>query len=217
MNEFSKIKGIVIGCPLPRSFFETTGTGENDHQIHAGSYHYAMQAAGIERANLIPYTSILPPIARKITVQEGMARIQHGAEMKVIQAAAHADTQLGEKRATSAILYGWLRPKDDKNAPHAGGLVCEYNGNESADDAFANLRACLKGLFKNPDRNNYVFADEYNLDIQPMLSATIEPKKRFGTALCALAFVDYFIPVLAHNLSAEKAEIVQAALARRGL
>ncbi len=210
-------KGILIGCPLPRSFFETTGTGESEHQVHAGSYHYAMQAAGVERANLIPYTSILPAIARKITVQEGMARIKHGAEMKVIQAAAHVDKKTGEKRATSAILYGWLRPKGDKQAPHAGGLVCEYNGNETQDAADKNLHACLKGLFKNPDRNNYVFADEYDLDIQQLIAATVEPKKRFGTALCALAFVDYFVPILGHNLAREKMQILQTALAQRGL
>ncbi len=212
-----KAKGLVIGCPLPRSFFEATGTGESDHQIHAGSYHYAMQAAGVERANLIPYTSILPSIARKITVQEGMARIQHGAEMKVIQAAAHVDIAAGQKRATAAILYGWLRPKNDKTAPHAGGLVCEYNGDGTAEEAYQNLYACLQGLFNNPDRNGYVFADHYMLDVQPMLSATIEPKKRFGTALCALAFVDYLIPVLAHNLNGKVVELAQTVMVQRGV
>ena len=194
---------VIIKCPLPRDFFETTGIGESDHQIHAGSYHLAMQQARIERANLIAYTSILPATARRISVQEGVKQIQHGCEMKIIQAAAHVDKKSGEKRATAAIMYGLLYPKERK-APHAGGLVCEYNGNGTIEDARENLTACLDGLYRNPDPEGKSFADEYELKDVRFISSTIEPKKRFGTALVALAFVNYIIPVISQNLFPEK-------------
>jgi arginine decarboxylase len=207
-------KNLVIKCPLPKDFFETTGIGESDHQIHAGSYHLAMQQARIERANLIAYTSILPSTARRITVQEGVKQIQHGSEMKIIQAAAHVDKKTGEKRATAAIMYGLLYKKGSAeqssaglfssgkkgSKKHEGGLVCEYNGNGTLAEARENLTNCLDGLYKNPNPDGKSFADEYELRDIRFLSSTVEPKKRFGTALCALAFVNYIIPVISHEM-----------------
>jgi arginine decarboxylase len=191
-------KNLIIKCPLPKDFFETTGIGESDHQIHAGSYHLAMQQARIERANLIAYTSILPSTARRISVAEGVKQIQHGSEMKIIQAAAHVDKKTGDKRATAAIMYGLLYKKGSKK--HEGGLVCEYNGNGTVQEAEENLTNCLDGLYRNPDPDGKSFADEYELKDVRFLSATVEPQKRFGTALCALAFVNYIIPVVSHEM-----------------
>jgi len=193
-------KGLVIGCPVPYEYFETKGKGESDLQIHAGSYHIALQEARIERANIMVYSSILPAIAKRITIEEGVKRIQHGAEMKVIQAAAHADTTKGQKRATAAIMYGHLY----KNGEFSGGLVCEYNDHGTVEEAKENLTACLDGLYKNPNPDGKSFADEYELKDIKFISETIEPTKRFGTALVALAFVNYFVPVLAHNVLKEK-------------
>ena len=190
-------KNLIIKCPLPKDYFETTGIGESDHQIHAGSYHLAMQQARIERANLIAYTSILPSTARRISITDGVKQIQHGSEMKIIQAAAHVDKKTGDKRATAAIMYGLLYKKGSKK--HEGGLVCEYSGNGTVEDARQNLTSCLDGLYTNPDPDGKSFSDEYELKDVRFLSSTVEPKKRFGTALCALAFVNYIIPVIAQE------------------
>ncbi|MBW3016023.1 pyruvoyl-dependent arginine decarboxylase, partial [Candidatus Woesearchaeota archaeon] len=150
--------------------------------------------------NLIPYTSILPRIAKEIPLEEGISRVEHGAEMKVIQAAAHVDKEKGEKRATAAILYGWLHPRK-RGAQHVGGLVCEYNGPGTIREARDNLTKCLDDLYQKPNRAGFAFSERYDLRKAPILAATIEPKERFGTALAALAFVRYFMPVLGQNIT----------------
>lgn len=205
MNRSQKgFKGFVIGCPIPRKFFKTKGKGESDYQVHAGSYHVALQEAGIERANIMTYSSILPGIAQEIPADEGMKMINHGAEMKVIQAASHVDTKTGAKRATAAIIYGWLFPK--KGGPTAGGLVCEYSEHGTVEEARKNLTACLDGLYRNKDRNGKSFAEDYDLRDVTFIFETVEPKKRFATALVALAFVDYFVPVLEQNVVVDARE-----------
>jgi arginine decarboxylase len=196
-------KGIVIGLPMPREYFETQGSGESDFQIHAGSYHIALQRAGVEIANIVAYSSIMPPTAQQITREEGMKKISHGSEMKVIQAAAHVDRNKGESRATAAIMYGWLFPKN--GGPTIGGLVCEYNGSASVQEARDNLTNCLDGLYKSRDNNGKSFSDNYDLKNVRFISESITPEKRFGTALVILAFVNYFVPVIEQNVFADNA------------
>jgi len=208
-------RGIVVGCPIPRKYFETSGKGESDYQVHAGSYHVALQQAGIERANIMAYSSIMPAIAQRIGREEGFRMIQHGAEMKVIQAAAHVDTATGNRRATAAIMYGLLYPKS--GGPTIGGLVCEYNGSAAVEEAKANLHSCLDGLYRGPDIHGRRFSDEYELRDVRFLSETIEPKKRFGTALVVLAFVDYFVPVLEQDAFDQEQEEVALAVAEQAL
>jgi arginine decarboxylase len=203
----SGYKGIVIAPPLPYEFFVTSGIGQSKHQIHAGSYHDAMRAAGVELGNLIPYTSILPRIAKEIPLEEGVQRIEHGAEVKVIQAAAHVDLESKLKRATSGILFAWLHPKGKRG--RIGGLVCEYNGNGTVDEARENLESCMDGLYRGPNRSGKTFAESHDLKGRRFISATIEPKERYGTALTALAFVSYVIPVLDQNVF-EKDELAEA-------
>ena len=54
---------MLVGNRIPKDFFVTTGTGESDLTIHAGSYHLALKNAGIEMCNIMTYSSILPNIA----------------------------------------------------------------------------------------------------------------------------------------------------------
>jgi len=189
-------KGTVTECPIPYEYFISTGTGESGDQNHAGSYHKAMRMAGVELGNLVPYTSILPPIAKEIPIEEGIKRIRHGAQVGVIQAAAHIDREKGQKRATSAILYGFLYPKGQKGGKHAGGLVCEYNGEGTPEEAIKNVNSCLDELYTGKNREGFAFSDKYDLVKQKPLVATIEPKQRYGTAFCVLAFVSYVVPAL---------------------
>lgn len=192
--------GLLVGCPIPRKYFESRGRGESDFQVHAGSYHMAMQAAGVERFNLMPYTSILPAAARRVSIDDAVADIPHGSEMKVIQAAAHVDRTAGETRATAAIIYGLLRPKNRPRAAHIGGLVCEYNGPLTVEEARQNLEGCLKGLHEQTDRKGVRFSDSYDLTGIRFISETATPTKRFGTALVVIGFADYIIPVKAQNV-----------------
>jgi arginine decarboxylase len=201
-------RGILIGRPIPKDFFLTKGKGESKHGVHAGSYHIALQEAGIEKANIMAYSSILPGIANRISKEDGMKQIQHGEEMKVIQAAASVDLEKGEKRATAAIMYGWLFPKN--GGPTVGGLVCEYSGNGTVEEAHENLRLCLDGLYQNPDLHGVRFSDEYELRDTEFISETIEPTQRYGTALAIIAFVNHVVPVLDENFIVQPKEVMVA-------
>lgn len=189
--------GIVIAPPIPYEFFVTQGKGESPHQIHAGSYHKAMADAGVELGNLMAYSSILPKISKEIPVKEGIDRIVHGAEIKLIQAAAHIDATSGRKKATAGIMFA--RVYDKKR--DIGGLVCECNEYETPEQTEKNLRDCLQDLYVNRSRHKpESFKDRgYTLGEPKFIFETVEPKDRYGTALVALAFVSHFVPVLAQN------------------
>ncbi len=174
----------LIGTRIPKDFFKTKGIGESDITIHAGSYHLALKNAGIEMCNIMNYSSILPAIANQID----KPTLIHGAVLETISAVSNAKS--GE-RATVGIIYGWLHNKITKEK--YGGLVCEYNGDLTKEDAEAELRLSLNELYTNG------FSEEYDLlDIELMMESFI-PKKKFGTALVSLCFTSYVIPILEEN------------------
>lgn len=180
---------ILIGNRLPRTFFETTGTGESDITIHAGSYHLALRDAGIEMANIMTYSSILPATARLVS-EKGY--IAHGSVMETISAIAHAEQY---QRATAAIIYAWLH---DHSGHRYGGLVCEYSGNMIEPDVRWHLRDMLFELYHNGYDHLYMGKPRF-------LVSTFTPTKRYGTAVAALCFTDYIVPVL-HAENAECTE-----------
>jgi arginine decarboxylase len=176
------IQGILTGNRIPVDYFETSGTGESDITIHAGSYHLALKSAQIEMCNIIAYSSILPGIARKIEKPE---HIEHGAVMESIMSVCHAEK--GE-RATAGIIYGWLN--DNQSGKRFGGLVCEHYGNYDEKELTRRLKASLEELYWNG------FSDRYQLDGTHILSESFIPRKNFGTALVALCFTSYYYPVI---------------------
>jgi arginine decarboxylase len=175
-------QGLVIGNRIPKDYFITMGTGESDITIHAGSYHLALKSAGIERANIMTYSSILPSIANLVNQPDYYT---HGAVMETIMAVAHSNK--GE-RATAGIIYGWLHHRE--TGERYGGLVCEHNGNYSKPAIEEMLRASLNELYYNG------FEEEYTLGETTLLKESFIPKKKFGTALVALCFTNYLYPVI---------------------
>jgi len=176
------VREIVVGKRVPRDFFIASGVGESDIAVHAGSYHLALKDAGIERCNIINYSSILPRVAKEV-VRPSL--IIHGSVMETISAVANC--KKGE-RATAAIIFGWLY--DKKTGEKYGGLVCEYNGNKNIKDAEIELRASLNELYVNG------FDDKFELRDIVVNFKSVEPRKKFGTALVAICFVNYIVPVL---------------------
>ena len=175
-------KNVVIGKRVPRDFFITSGVGESDITVHAGSYHLALKDAGIEMCNIMNYSSILPKIAREV---ERPLDLEHGSVMEVISAVATCGK--GE-RATASVIFGWLY--DRTTGEKYGGLVCEYNGSKSVEDAEVELRMSLNELYVNG------FDDRFELRDITVNSKSVEPTKKFGTALVAICFVSYVVPVI---------------------
>ena len=175
------LQGVLIGNRIPKDYFVTKGCGESDITVHAGSYHLALKEAGIEMANIMTYSSILPGIATEIRKP---SHIEHGAVMETIMAVANG--RKGEE-ISAGIIYGWLT--DRETGKKYGGLVCEHNGNYFESELKHKLQASLNELYYNG------FEERYHLGETKMITQSFTPRKKFGTALVALCFNNYFIPV----------------------
>ena len=174
-------ESLIIGNRIPKDFFITKGVGESDITTHAGSFHLALKDAGIERANIIQYSSILPRIANEIDNYE----ITHGEVMETILAVSNG--MLGE-RLTAGIIFGWLF--DKKTGEKVGGLVSEENGNYPEDVIEERLNQSLHEIYENG------FADKYYLKIEKTIIETFVPEKQYGSAIVAICFVNYIYPIL---------------------
>jgi len=181
------VNGIIVRNLIPRCYFITSGAGESDITIHAGSYHMALEDAGIAGCNIVRYSSIIPNEAREVK----KPKLVHGAELKVIE--ARADARKG-KLATAGICYGWLY---DKNNRRFGGIVTEYLGNSSHGDAENELERGLEEIARAS------FRDKELRDVK-MLIKSFEPSKRYGTALVSICFVDFILPVSGESKMAIK-------------
>ncbi|UCD04184.1 MAG: pyruvoyl-dependent arginine decarboxylase [Candidatus Woesearchaeota archaeon] len=169
---------------MPKDFFITSGVGESNITVHAGSYHLALKDAGIERCNIITYSSILPAISQEVE-KPNPEELVHGSVVETIIACSTAKKG---KRATAGIIFGWLYDKETNQK--YGGIVCEYNGNYTETKAVASLRESLQELYVSG------FMDKYNLGDIKLITKSFVPKKRYGTALIALCFMNYVCPVI---------------------
>jgi arginine decarboxylase len=174
-------QNVIIGNRIPKDFFITTGHGESDITIHAGSYHLALKEAGIEMCNIMTYSSIMPSIATEIE----RPQMTHGEVMESIMAVAHSTKG---KPATAGIIYGWLY--DKITGKKYGGLVCEHNGNYSKKEVERLLHSSLNELYING------FNDKYDLKDIRMTTESFTPKKKHGTALVAICFKNYVVPIV---------------------
>jgi arginine decarboxylase len=175
-------KLLLVGNRIPRDFFITSGCGESNITIHAGSYHLALKDAGIERCNIVTYSSILPAIATEI---EKPKELVHGSVMETIMACSHS--RKGQL-ATAGIILGWLY--DRTSGKKYGGLVCEYNGNDSEEEAKVNLEASFNELYVNG------FIDDYEIKDIKIITKSFIPSKKFGTSIVALCFTNYIYPAV---------------------
>ena len=172
----------IFGMRIPKDYFVTSGQGESDITVHAGSYHLALKEAGIEMCNIISYSSIMPKIAQEV---EKPKTLTHGAVLESITAVANSEKG---KRATAGIIYGWLY--DRKTDKRYGGLVCEYNGHQEESVVSEQLRASLNELYVNG------FDEQFELRNERLTMRSFIPQKKHGTALVAVCFLNYIFPKL---------------------
>ncbi|MDO9577240.1 MAG: pyruvoyl-dependent arginine decarboxylase [Candidatus Cloacimonadales bacterium] len=180
------MKGLLIGNRIPREYFITRGTGESDITIHAGSYHLALKEAGIEKTNIMTYSSILPAIAQEIPQPKNYV---HGEVMETIMVAAHGE---GGTRVTAGIIYGWLYNR--KTGEKYGGLVCEHNGPYPKQEIEDLLSSSLQELYTNG------FEEDYELKDFKVITESFIPHKKHGTALVALCFTNYIYPIISEEI-----------------
>jgi arginine decarboxylase len=173
---------IVIGCRIPKDYFVTKGRGESNITIHAGSYHLALKDAGIEICNIMQYSSILPGIAQQIEKPE---KFVHGQVMETIMAVCNSKNG---QLCTAGIISGWLHNK--RTGERYGGLVCEHYGQITRNEVEKRLAASIEELYANG------FSEEYELKDINIFIESFRPKKKHGTALVAMCFTNYVVPLV---------------------
>ncbi|MFA5020419.1 MAG: pyruvoyl-dependent arginine decarboxylase [Candidatus Pacearchaeota archaeon] len=178
-NEYQK--GFLFGNRIPKDYFIAKGKGESNITIHAGSYHLALKNAGIEMCNIMTYSSILPSIAREIKRPK---KLIHGSVMETIMAVANSSK--GE-RATAGIIFGMLYNKI--SGEKYGGLVCEYNGSLTEAECKKQLSMSLNELYING------YSKKFNLKNIKCITKTITPRKKYGTSIVALCFLNYLFKI----------------------
>jgi arginine decarboxylase len=181
-QSISKERLILVGNRIPKDFFLTAGIGQSDITIHAGSYHLALKDAGIERCNIVTYSSILPAIATEIERPENLI---HGSVMETIMTCSNANKG---QTATVGLIFGWLY--DRITGEKYGGLVCEYNGHDSEEFAIKSLELSLNELYTNG------FEEKYEIRDVRINARSFVPDKKFGTAIVALCFTNYIYPTI---------------------
>ena len=176
-------KQIVLGCRIPKDYFITSGIGESDVGIHAGSYDDALKAANIENCNIIVYSSVMPPEAHEVPRPE---KIHHGAVLETIQAVMSGNK--GEILTAGLITWKVRRCADGRVI---GGFVAEYNGYASQETGAENLHEAMLGMNERRGYNQ----DYEIIDVKTIVRS-FSPKKNYGTIIVAIGFTSYIHPIL---------------------
>lgn len=179
-----KVGELTIGTRVPHEYFIVRGSGESDLGYHPGAYDIALEkAGGVQNYNHISYSSILPKDSVRIPAPPG--EYDHGAVLESITAEA-GKGQINPKRLTAGIII----TKIFKKGELVGGLVAEYNGSGTREEATAFLKKNVQGMIERRYGSNDI-AIEDELFIE-----TIEPKSKFACALVLLGFTSYKVPLL---------------------
>jgi len=171
---------MLIGNRIPCEYFITSGVGESDITIHAGSFDQALRDAGIHNVNIITYSSIMPKKARKVEKRE----LKFGSVAETIMAVANGERG---QRVTAGLIIGWVY---DEKGNRVGGLVAEYHGSDEEETARRILRESIEEMFKSR------FSSNYQLKEVETYTRSFIPKKKYGTAIVAIVFVSYEYPEL---------------------
>ena len=129
---------------IPNKVFFTKGVGV--HKDRLASFEMALRKAGIEGANLVYVSSILPPNCRIITKEQGMQYLKPGQITYCVM--ARSDTNEPNRLISAAI--GVAVPKDENSygylsEHHAYGETDEKTG-EYAEDVAATMLATTQGI-----------------------------------------------------------------------
>jgi arginine decarboxylase len=118
----------------------------------------------------------------RMDAQPDRRPIVHGSVMEHIGAVATCE--YGES-ATAGLIFGWLY---DDDGDRYGGLVCEYSGGLVEDKVPGHLREMLNELHTN----GYEHFALRDIEVH---TRSVTPEKMYGTALVAICFQSYLIPV----------------------
>jgi len=174
---------MIVGNRIPREYFVTSGKGESDITVHAGSFDRALREANIHNYNIIKYSSIMPRTAVRVDMPKKRV---HGSVMECIMAEKYGNK--GEDLA-AGIIIGWVFEKE--SGENIGGLVAEYSGNANKEKAEEKLNKMIEEMFEcRYDK------EVFELGEREIFIETLVPQKNYGSVLVAICFTSHEIPVL---------------------
>lgn len=195
----------LLGNRLPYEYFITQGKGESNAgskglPYETGSYDAALFNAGIQNANVIEYTSVMPTESKEISREEGLQRLQWGEVLECIK--AQANGKRGSKISAAVITTSVTDPK----GKYLGGFACEYSGSGTKEDAGKSLMDSIVGMIERRGygimKNPSLFQDnitDKGYKIHPgkhFVYEDLKVTKEHGSVFTAICFVSYMFPVL---------------------
>ena len=195
----------MIGNRIPYEYFITHGKGESNIDseglpYETGSYDVALTCAGIQNANIVNYTSVIPTGAKQITKKEGLKRLQWGEVMECIT----ANTNGHRGAHISAGLM--VTEVTDYKGKYMGSFVCEYSGSGNKEQAQESLLYSIAGMIQRRGygsleslKMNRANKTDKGYTVHPgkiFIYDDLHIKKKHGSVLVAICFVSYHIPLL---------------------
>jgi len=197
---------IILGNRVPYEYFITKGKGESNAgseglPYETGSYDAALNEAGIQNANVIEYTSVMPPDAKEIPKEEGLKRLQWGEVVECIK--AQSNGKKGSKLSAAVMTTTITDPK----GRYLGGFACEYSGSGTRKESEISLLESIDGMIKRRGYGNIKGALKMYKDNKTDKGYIIHPGKVFvydsldvvqehGSVFTAICFVSYKYPTL---------------------
>ena len=184
--------GTEFGVRVPTAYVVTTGTGQSDDGIppdpyETFSYDLALQEAGIDNFNVVPYTSVLPKESFEVSREDAEATYHHGAVLESIMAKAG-----GVKGDTIVAGVGRVWAVDPETDEEIGGFAAEYEfiyaGEEvPKEEAEEAAKAQLKRSLEHElSIRKLEQTGEMTFDV-----AYLHIEKKYGMALAQLGFLDF--------------------------
>jgi len=178
---------------VPKKMFFTKGVGTHKEELR--SFELALRDAGIERCNLVPVSSILPPECQIVPKAEGVKEIYSGMVAYTVMARCVSC----EPHRLIAASIGCAVPAN----PNAYGYLSEHHGfgqNEKISGGFAEnlaveMLASTLGLefdekkSWDENKNIYQLSDKIIRTTNATQTAVIGPEGFYSTVIAAAMFL----------------------------
>jgi arginine decarboxylase len=200
------MRDLILGNRVPYEYFITSGAGQSNVgseglPYETGSYDEALTKAGIENANIIEYTSVIPTEAKQISKEEGLKRIQWGEVLECIKAQANGEKG---KFISSAVMTTDVY---DPKGKFLGGFACEYSGSGTREEAEKSLESSIDGIierrnFGKTKKGAKMYKDNFTdkgFKYHPgklFVYEGLDVKDDHGTVLTTICFVSHKYPQL---------------------
>jgi arginine decarboxylase len=183
----------IFGMKIPTDYFVTKGTGESDQGLppdpyETFSYDIALRQARIEDFNIVPYTSVLPPEATEVPLQQLKPNFRHGAVLEVIMA-----KEGGIKNQTVCAGIGrvWAA---DASGRSVGGYAAEYKFTHDRRIAIQVAEQQATAQLERSLNHELHIRGFYQVGNKKYEVACLPIRKKYGMAISAIGFTKFIYP-----------------------